>query len=213
LAAITVPIIETMPNDPDRLPVPAEPGQWSITTPVTTVGNLFHLEGMQVTGLADGQVVPLTTVVNGSITLPEPATNIKVGLPFIAQLQSMPPEITALGSIQGDRKRIPGATFVVQASRGFQGFANQPVAAALDFQQEIPWDNGVDIPDVPSVNVPAGALPLFTGYKFVPINDDWQNYNGWEASPGFIAAQQLQPLPLNVLAFVPRFHIGDDKEQ
>ena len=70
LAAITVPIIQTVPNDPFLLPVPAASGDWTITTPVTAVTNLFHLEGMMVTGLADGAVIPPTTVVNGSITLP-----------------------------------------------------------------------------------------------------------------------------------------------
>jgi hypothetical protein len=212
LAAIVAPILATMPNDPNNLPVPAAAGDWSITTPVMQVTNLFHLEGMQVTGLADGQVIPLTVVENGTVDLPNPASNIKIGLPFIAQLQSMPTEIPSLGSIQGERKRIPGATVRVQASRGFQMFANQPVASALDFQQEIPWAYGVDLPQIPATGVPAAALPLFTGDQFAPINDDWQNYNGWEASPGLIAAQQLLPLPMNILAFVPKYALGDNKD-
>lgn len=211
LAAIVAPILQTMPDDPNRLPIPAPSGSWSITTPVSSVSNLDHLEGMQVTGLADGEVIPLTTVVNGSIALAQPASNIKIGLPYICQLQSMPTEIPALGSIQGERKRIPGATIRVQASRGFQLAANQPIASALDYQPEIPWDNLVDPPSVPRSNVPAAALPLFTGDLFAPINDDWQNWNGWEASPGCIAAQQLSPNPLDVLAFVPRLALGDNK--
>jgi hypothetical protein len=213
LAAIIAPILQTMPDDPNNLPVPAASGNWSITTPITEVTNLYHLEGMQVTGLADGQVIPLMVVENGSITLAQPASNIKVGLPFIAQLQSMPTEIPQLGSIQGERKRIPGATLRVQASRGMQAFANQPVASALDFQQEIPWSNAVDLPSIPATGVPAAALPLFTGDLFAPINDDWQNFNGWESSPGMIAVQQLLPLPLNLLAFVPKLALGDNHEQ
>ena len=209
IAAVTVPILQTVPNDPFLLPAPAAPGNWTITTPVTAVTNLNHLEGMTVTGLADGAVIPPTTVVNGTVTLPTAASAVKIGLPFIAQLQAMPPEIPAKGSIQGDRKRVHGMNIRVQASRGFQIGANQPVASALDFQQEIPWSNLVDVPDVPQQNLPDAALPLFTGDKFAPISDDWQNFNGWEASPGWVAAQQLQPLPLNVLAFVPRYSLGD----
>lgn len=212
LAAITVPIVDVVPDDPNFLPMPAASGEWSITTPVSEVTGLYHLEGMQVTGLADGQVIPLTIVENGSITLAEPASNIKVGLPFIAQLQSMHPEMPQLGSIQGERKRIASATVRMQASRGFQVFANQPVASALDFQQEIPWANGVAIPEVPNVNVPASALPLFTGDCNVRIDDDWQNYDGFQASPGFIGVQQLLPLPLDVLALVPVYLLGDNKD-
>lgn len=210
LAAITVPIVQTIPNDPFNIPMPAPAGAWTITEPVTSVTNLYHLEGMEVTGLADGAVIPLTTVVDGTIQLAQPASSIKVGLPFIAQVQSMPTEIPALGSIQGARKRVPGCTVRLEKSKGVQVGANQPVASMLDFQREIPWSNLVDLPEVPSSNAPDAALPLFSGDKFAPFNDDWQNYNGWEASPGMIAAQQTNPLPMNILAFVPKFLLGDN---
>lgn len=209
LAAITAPIIETIPNDPNNLPVPAPAGDWTITTPVSTITNLGHLEGMQVTGLADGAVISLTTVVGGTITLPQPASSVKVGLPFVAQLQAMHLEDQSQGSTQGKRKRINGMNVRTEKSRGIQIGANQPVAAALDFQQEVPWTNLVDLPEVPAANVPLAALPLFTGDKFAPVDDDWQNYDGWQASPGMVCAQQSLPLPMNILAFVPSYVTGD----
>lgn len=209
IAAIRAPILQTIPNDPNLLPVPAVAGDWTLTAPVSAVTNLYHLEGMQVTGLADGAVIPLTTVVGGSITLPNPASAITVGLPFIAQLQAMPVEIPAMGSIQGKRVRVHGINVRVQQSRGFQIGSDQPVASALDFQQEIPWTNLVDVPDVPLANLPDAALPLFTGDKFAPINGDWQNWDGWQAAGGAVCAQQTLPLPLNVLAFVPQISVGD----
>jgi hypothetical protein len=211
LAAITVPIIQTIPDDPNNLPAPAPSGDWSISTPVSQITNLYHLEGMQVTGLADGAVIPLSTVTNGTVALQNPASSVKVGLPFIAQLQAMPVEIASVGTIQGDRKRIQNATVRMKASRGFQLFANQPVAAALDFQREIPWTNGADLPDIPSVNVPAAALPLYTGDAFALIDDDWQSWDGWSASMGMLAAQQLQPLPMDILALIGQFNVGDNK--
>jgi hypothetical protein len=209
LASITVPIVQTMPNDPNNLPVPAPAGAWTITTPVSVITNLDHLEGMQVTGLADGNVIPLTTVVNGTITLPQAASSVKVGLPFVAQLQALHIEEQSQGTIQGKRKKANGVNVRMEKTRGIQVGANQPVAAALDFQQEIPWSNLVDLPEVPNANVPAAALPLFSGDKFQPINDDWQNYNGWEAAPLMIAVQQSLPLPMNITALVPTFEVGD----
>jgi hypothetical protein len=164
---------------------------------------------MTVTGLADAAVIPQTVVTNGSITLPSPASSIVVGLPFIAQLQAMPIEMPQMGTIQGDRKVARGMNVRVEKTRGIQIGANQPVASTLDFFEEVPWDNLVDLADVPSANVPNAALPLFTGDKFAPINDDWQNWNGWEASPGMVCAQQTQPLPMNILAFMPRLEVGD----
>lgn len=209
LAAITVPIIEVIPNDPNRLPIPAGPGEWTMTHPVSTISNLGHLEGMQVTGLMDGAVIPLTTVSGGAITLPQPASSVVVGLPFIAQLQAMPIEIPQLGTVQGDRKVVSGMNVRLEKSRGVQIGANQPVASTLDFFEEVPWTNLVDLPEVPRANLPAAALPLFTGDKFQVINDDWQNWNGWEAAPGFVCAQQTQPLPMNILAFMPKVIPGD----
>jgi hypothetical protein len=100
-------------------------------------------------------------------------------------------------------------TVRMEKSRGVQLGCNQPVAAALDFQQEIPWTNLVDLPEVPNADIPAAALPLFSGDKFQPVDDDWQNWNGWEASPGMIAVQQSLPLPMNITALVPTFETGD----
>lgn len=210
LAAIRVPIIAVVPNDPYRLPIPAPAGKWTIATPVAAVTNLWHLEGMEVTGLADGAVIPLTTVVNGRIDLPVPASAVTVGLPFVAQVQAMPIEISSLGTVQGARKVSNSVTVRMEKSKGFQVGANQPVASALDFQQEIPWSRLSDIPEVPRDDIPDAALPLFTGDKYVNIDDDWQNWNGWEASPGMICAQQTQPLPMNVLAFIPNVALGDN---
>lgn len=208
LAAITVPIKLTIPNDPNNLPVPAAPGDWTITTPVTQITNLDHLEGMQVYGKADGADIPLTTVVNGSITLPAPASAVIVGLPFIAQAQSL--HVESQPTIQGKHKAVTGATVRVEKSRGVQVGANQPVASALDFQQEIPWSNMADMPDYAmDGQTPAAAMPLFTGDKEVPLFSSWQNWNGWEAAPGFAAAQQTTPNPMNILAFVPKIEVGN----
>lgn len=208
LASITVPIINVIPNDPNRLPVPAPSGAWTITTPVQTLTNLHHLEGMQVAILADGAVQPQQTVVNGGIVLQRPASSIKVGLPFVVQLQTMNSD-TGQPTVQGKRQNVTGGTLRVEKSRGIQVGSSRPVASALDYQQEIPWTRMQDLPDLAQVDVPAAALPLFTGDKFAPVGGDWYNWNGFEPSPGRMCAQQSNPLPMNILAMYPEVEFGD----
>jgi hypothetical protein len=48
--------------------------QWSIGTPVTTISGLNHLNGLQVSILADGSVQPSQIVTNNSVTLQSPAS-------------------------------------------------------------------------------------------------------------------------------------------
>ena len=62
---------------------------------VTTVSGLTWLQGMTVNILADGAPVPAQVVsVGGSITLPYPATKVIVGLPIIAQVQTLPASLS-----------------------------------------------------------------------------------------------------------------------
>jgi hypothetical protein len=208
-AAITVPIVQVIPNDPYRLPIPAPSGKWTITQPVSEISNLGHLEGLTVTGLADGAVIPPAVVSGGMISLPSPASSVVIGLPFIAQMQAMPIELPQLGTIQGKRKSISSMNILMEKSRGFQVGVNQPVASALDYFEEIPWQDLVDLPERPRKNLPDAALPLFTGAVPANLKGGWQNWNGWEAAPGMVCAQQTLPLPMNILAFMPEVVPGD----
>lgn len=214
IATIIAPIIKTVPNDPYNLPIPAAPGEWTLTRPISTVTNLWHLEGMDVAVLADGEVMaggdrPLLTVKNGSITLDRAASNIKVGLPYTVQVQAMHAE-NSNETVQTKEKRITQGGIRVEASRGIKVGANQPVASTLQYQQEIPWKDMQDVPDMAIVDVPLAAVPLFTGDHVVPIKDDFTNWNGYEPAPGMMCAQQTNPLPMNILAMVPHFQGAEE---
>ena len=58
--------------------------------PVSICTGLWHLEGMEVAILADGHELPRQTVINGAITLSTPANKVHVGLPIVADLQTLP---------------------------------------------------------------------------------------------------------------------------
>jgi len=206
-------ITTTIPNDPYNTPAPAAYGNWTITAPIQTITNLDHLDGFTVSALADGNVVHNLTVVNGSVTLPNPATSIIIGLPFVAQVQTL--HLDMVGghtTIQGKRKRITGMTVRMDKSRGVFAGANQPTASITPYQSENAWTNLQEIKerDVPINN--NHPIPLFTGDRYIPIDDDWNMANG-EASPGFLAVQQTDPLPMNILLLAPTWESGDSDDQ
>ena len=214
IANITMPIAST-PDDPHQIAVPAPPGKWSIGNAVSSVGGLNHLEGLAVTGLADGAVIPPTLVSSGSISLQFAASQVVVGLPFVAQVQSLPLEIPGQPTIQGKRKKVSAVTVRVEKSRGIQLGANQPNASQMENYATVPWGQApygkmVEIPQSQVGLSSLSYLPLFTGDLRIPIDDDW-NLIGWSAAPGMVAAQQLYPLPMNILMMIPEETTGDSQ--
>jgi hypothetical protein len=204
VAQINNPLVLTVPNDPAGTPVVAQAGDWTLSTPASTLTNLDHLEGMTVSALADGNAYRGLTVQNGSITLPAPASDIKVGLPFVAQIQALHTDIQGGGTIQGKPKRVSGVTVRMEKSRGLMIGANQPIASALNFQQEEPW--GATVPlralqDRTTSMIYGQPIPLFTGDLYLPISDIWRPALNKE-SYGMVCAQQSDPLPMNLTAFI-----------
>lgn len=203
VANITQPITQIVPNDPNNLPIPAVPGTWSLSTPITTVTGLNHLEGMQVTGLADGGVIVPQIVTNGAITLQTSASAINVGLGFTAQIQTMYMSQSTQPTDQGRRKDIQAITPRLEASRGVQAGTNQPDQSTQSNQAIVPWNNMKELKERNN-RIDAGiALPLFTGDpEPIRVPGDW-------ASNGQIALQQIYPLPMTVSACIGWLSEGD----
>jgi len=214
LADMLIPITAVTPDDPTNTPLQAGPGDWTYSQAVSSVSGLNHLEGMQVTGLADGAVIPPTTVVNGAITLPFPATAVTVGLGFQAQVQSLPAEIPGQPTIQGKRKKISAVTVRLEKSRGVKLGSDQPNASQMENYAPAPWGSYPygkmnEIPEIQNQIGSGSYIPLFTGDRRIPIDGDW-NLVGWSAAPGMAAAQQDYPLPMTILAFDPEISVGDN---
>jgi len=67
--------------------------------PATTISGLTWLAGKSVVALADGAVVSgLTVSAGGAITLPTAASKVHVGLPFVADIQTLPMAIEAMAA-------------------------------------------------------------------------------------------------------------------
>lgn len=153
-------------------------------TPTQTISGLGHLEGETVAVLADGAAHPDEIVANGAIVLHRPASKVHAGLAYPTDIETLRPEAgAALGTAQGQTKRIAGVTLRFMDTLGGR---IGPDAARLD---EILFRSGGD----PMDTVP----PLFTGDKYVA-------FDGGHNIDGTVFIRQDQPLPLTLLAVMPR---------
>jgi hypothetical protein len=206
-------ITALIPNDPNNMPVPQPSGSWTITTPIATVSGLEHLEGMTVNALADGFPITGLTVANSLITLPNAASQILIGLPFAVQAQSLDADLPG-AMIHGKRKRLQGITVRLAGSGvlGLEVGQDQPVTSQQRNGAEIAWNVSPNFlsqtAPAPSLAGPGNAPPLFFGDIYLPVGGDYQTTDN-QPSPGRAAVQQLLPLPVELLAFIPQAELGD----
>lgn len=178
-----------------------------MTAPVSTITGLNHLIGATVTGVADGRKIePQTVSARGTIVLDEPATNVVVGLGFVAQLQSLYLDAMDKPTIQGQRKRTAAITARVEASRGFMVGANQPDGGAQSPIQIAPaWHGLTSVPDAGIPPYGEESKPLFTGDIRVPLPGGYD-------TRGQVAFQQSEPFPMNILALISDWEAGDQPQ-
>lgn len=206
ICSITNAITNTVPDDPNNLPIPADAGNWTISVPVTTVSGLNHLEGLTVAVLADGSVIPNQVVLNGTITLPYPASYVVIGLPYICQVQTLYADHpTATGNTeQNRRKNISAIGLRVEASRGLTVGADQPDQSTHQNYPTIPWTNMNEIKERSNEVFAGSSIPLYTGDYYKAITSSWD-------LKGQVAIQQTYPLPASILSIVLYYLSGDDK--
>lgn len=167
---------------------PVASGQWSMTAPVTTVGGLEHLRGQTVAVLADGSVHQgLVVSATGTVTLPEAASAIVIGLPYISRLKTLYLDVGE-PTIQGRRKKLPAITLRVVDSRGME--AGPTFAMLQPFKERTNERMGDPI------------IPI-TGDERVVMDPKWQ-------TEGQVCVQQQHPLPCSVIAFIPEVTVGDN---
>jgi len=207
VANITNPILAIVPNDPKSTPIPQISGNWSIGTPTTSVGGLAHLNGLSVAILADGSVLPQQTVVNGSITLPNTASQVTVGLPYTCQLQTMYLDVQEPGgTVQGKRKSLFGVTVRLFASRGMSVGSNQIDASTKPGGQNVIWGKLYPSKERTILVGAGNPVELFTGDEYIPVGADWQETCQ-------VAIQTSNPLPVNVSSVVSWFSLGDTSDK
>lgn len=173
----------------DNVPMDAKYTEWTLDEPVTEISGLWHLEGMTVQVLGDGNVLQERVVTNGSITIEVPCTRVHVGLKFTAIARTLP--LTATDVImEGRRKRVPRVAVRLYDSRGLK------TGTSLDTLYEIRERNSNDVEN---------AIPLQSGSFDIMVTPEWDD-------AGQVYFVTDYPLPVTLLAVVFDMELGDDND-
>jgi len=149
--------------------------------PVTTVSNLTHLNGRTVNVLADGKVQSQKVVSNGAITLDSAASIVTVGLPIVADLQTLPVTMQIDGYGQGRTKNLNKAWLRLYRSSG--------ISIGPDTDNLVPFDPYETTPTLKTDEIQVLLTPSWT-------------------TSGQIWIRQTNPLPLSVVGLTLEVAVG-----
>lgn len=156
-------------------------------SPVSTVSGLSHLEGREVCIVGDGSVRPKQTVTGGSVSLDEAASEIIVGLPIEADIQTLPLVLESVEAFgQGRPKNVTQVWIRLASSSGI--FAGPAFSKLVPFKQR--------------TTEPMGSPPSkITGEISISISPSWQN-------GGHVCIRQSDPLPLTVVSLAVEVEVA-----
>lgn len=153
---------------------------------VTTVSGLTWLEGCTVSVLADGGVQTQKVVTGGAITLDHSAETVAVGLPYVSDLQTLPPVIQVDGYGQGRMKNVNKGWVRVYQSGALLVGPDENNLTEIAVRTNEPWGTA------PSLQT--GELPVMT-------TPSWQD-------SGQVLIRQVNPLPMEVVSLTLEVAIG-----
>jgi len=151
-----------------------------------TFGGLSHLEGQTVNILSDANVEPQKVVTGGAVTLQEPGAVVHIGLPINAQFETLDINITGQETLLDKKQNLPSVTLIVNASRGI--WATTPGGKWYEYPQR-----EFEFYDDP-VNDATGKVEI-------KLDSVWSKSSR-------VKIRQTDPLPLSVLAVIPRLTVG-----
>ncbi|AXY27106.1 phage tail protein [Klebsiella aerogenes] len=151
-----------------------------------TFSGLDHLEGQTVNILSDASVEPQKVVTGGAVTLEKPGGVVHIGLPINAQFETLDININGQETLLDKKQLISTVTLVVNASRGI--WASTPGGQWYEYPQR-----EFEFYDDPVEDA--------TGKVEVKLDSIWEKN-------GRLKIRQTDPLPLSVLAVIPRITVG-----
>lgn len=185
---------------------------WSFA--VNTLLGLWHLEGQQVSVLADGFVVAnpnntdystILTVTNGSITLPHPQAVVHVGLPITADMETLDIDTPNSETLTGKHMFIGKVYIQVEKTRGLFVGDKMPLVAEPGDPALDPLAGLIEF-KVREYEGYSSPIDLQTGKEYVAIDGQWN-------TSGRVFIRQIDPLPASVLSvmadgYVPIRQVG-----
>lgn len=154
-------------------------------SPATVFSGLDHLEGKTVSILGDGSVRPSQVVQGGGVTLDQPASVVHIGLPFVADIETMDISVPQTPLI-ARKKLVNQVTVMVQESVGLM--AGPDVTRLVPHRQRATENYG------------QGVQPA-TSQVSLRIITNWSD-------GGSFVVRQSQPLPITILSAIPEVTPG-----
>jgi len=162
---------------------------------VTTISGLEHLEGEDVSVLADGgsesnpndSALDTKTVSNGSITLNNAASRVHVGLPYISDLETIGVDLTSVNGLGDSFGKVKSTNHVNIRVQDSAGIRLGPSKDALE-----PYK-----PETVDANEGQAFLNGIIGKSFLPE---------WNAD-ATVFARQIDPLPMTILNILPEVEV------
>lgn len=156
-----------------------------------TISGLDHLEGREVAILSDANVHQKLVVTDGAITLSQPGGVVHVGLPYRAHIETLEVNNPGGAGVRDAKKLLTSVGLLVQSTRGIKACGG---TLRDEYTYELPQREFEDwgTPTQPT-----------TGYVEIPVSAEWGENNGH----GHIISDD--PLPMTILAIVPRVMVSD----
>lgn len=156
-------------------------------SPTTTISGLHHLEGQQVTALADGNVVRGLTVDTGVITLPNESSVVHIGLEYTSYLETLPIDVNSPDVVvRGKKKSVNEVVFTFLNSRG--GWVGTDASNKYEVKSRFDADE-------------YQAIELRSYDRVLQMPNIWND-------DGQVYFEQVDPLPVTILAIAPEVSIG-----
>jgi hypothetical protein len=158
------------------------------STPATTFSNLDHLEGEEVSVLADGNVVSGKTVSSGQIVLDNAASVVHIGLAYESVLESL--DFVAQsegGTIQDKVKDVKSIVLSLQNTRALWYGPSSDRLVEAAFREDEDYGDPTE---------------LYTGDKEFFLE-------AGQSRESKVYIKNTDPLPLTILAILPRLEYGD----
>lgn len=156
---------------------------------VDSVVGLDHLEGEEVSILADGNVISGKTVANGAVSLGNYYSRVHVGLGYVSDFETLDVNLQdKRGLVHGRRRQVKEATIRWYKSRGGFLGGSEDDLYEINQREFEDWGDPTD---------------LITGDTRHNVSSAWD-------TSGKLFYRQTDPLPVTILAIIPEVEVGDN---